>query len=164
MKRDAVSQVLQDPVAHTTSFFLIVVLPRNHEIRNLKPDIGFVLEPPKGIENGIEMGESQLVVKALREAFEIDIGGVDVTIDIASRLGRDVACGHHHAFKSVFARAPRDIDHELTPDDRIVVGKGNAWNLVPQSQRNHLFGTCADASRGVKLCLANAPVLAKTTP
>src|SRR5262245_23265729 len=84
-------------------------------------------------------------------------------IDVASRLRRDVTCGHHHTFKSVFARAPRDIDHELTPDDRIVVSERNAWNFVPQSQRNHLFRARADASRGVKLCLADAPVLAKTT-
>src|SRR4029434_5163946 len=162
VKRHRITQVFHHPVAEFFGFIYVVVFVRNHQIGDLKPNVGFVLEPFQRIQHGFKMGKRQLVIEALGKRFEIDVGGVNVAINLRSRFGSDVDGGDHYAFNSSLARHTGYVDNEFAPDHRIVISKGNARYFTLDRQFDDLLRTRVQALRLVEFRLADAPVLAET--
>ena len=162
MKRNGVAEIFEHPFAEFFGFIRVVILFGYHQIGDLKPDVGFLLEPLERVQHGREMRERQLVIKTLGKRFKIDVSGVDVAINFRSRFGSDVTSGDHHTFKSSLACQARYVDDELAPNHRIVIGEGDARNFMLDRQLDDLLGTRVQALRLIELGLADAPVLAES--
>ena len=104
VKRNRVTEVFHHPFAEAFGFILVVIFVRYHQIGNLEPNVRFVLEPFERVEHRRKVRKGKLVIKALGERFEVDVGGVDVAINFWTRFGGDVTGGDHHAFDSPFPR------------------------------------------------------------
>jgi hypothetical protein len=76
----------------------IVVEGGNDEIGDLEPDTGFVFEPGEHVEDGLEMGESDFAVEIFGEGFEVDVGGVNLVVDVVEGFAGNVAVGDHDGF------------------------------------------------------------------
>jgi hypothetical protein len=78
------------------------------------------------------MREGEFVIKSFSETFEIDIGGIDVTVDLRAGFGCDISGGDHHAAKATLTRYAGDIDHIFAPYDRVVVSESDAGNVMSE--------------------------------
>src|SRR5262245_50352174 len=103
------------------------------------------------------------MIEALGESFEIDIGGVDVAKNLGARLRGDITRSDHDALNAALACEAGNIADKFAPNDRIVIGEGDAGNAAFDGQVDDLFGTRLQATGLVELGLADAPVLTETT-
>ena len=161
VQRNVRAQMLQNPVREPARFAGVVVQRRNHQVGDLEPDIGLVLEPLQRVEHGLEMGKRDLPVEVFAEGFQVDVGCVHVVIDIMESLAGDVAITDHYGAQAVFAGSATDIHHVFAPDRRFVIGKRDRGAAVAQGELGHIFGR---DMRGMDLIAAgfgDVPILAK---
>ena len=69
VQRHIRAEMLQNPVGELPDFARVIVQRGNQEIRDLKPDIRFLLEPRERVEHGLQMRERDAPVKFLRETL-----------------------------------------------------------------------------------------------
>ncbi len=84
------------------------------------------MKPFEGVEHRLQMRQRQVLVEFFGECFQIDIGRVHELEEGASRLGRNVAGRHRDRFDPLLATCFGRVDCVFGPDDRIVVGVGDA--------------------------------------
>ena len=75
------------------------------------------------VEHGVKRARAKLLVEALGERLEIDIGGVHRGEELWSRKLADVARGHRDSLQPDFPAGSRNIDRIFEKDHRIVVGE-----------------------------------------
>src|SRR5439155_9153817 len=95
------------------------------------------------------------------EPLQVHVGRVHVLEDLGARLGGHVAGGHEHVHQAGRARRARDVDRELRPDDRVVVGVGDPLAAGAERQLDDLRRRGGLARVLVDLRLADVPVLAE---
>ena len=100
VKRNIGTEMREDPLGEFVGFRWIVVEGRDHKIGDFEPHIGFVLEPKKGVENGLKVREGDFAVEIFGEGFQIDVSGVDVVVDVVEGFVGDVAVGNHDGFQA----------------------------------------------------------------
>ena len=123
MDWDVWAKLLEDPVAHPSELFRRVVAIGNDEIGDFEPNIRFVFQVTKRIENGFQARIRDLAIEILCKGFEIHIGCVHVNIEFTTRFRRHIACRYRNTLNPERAASLGGIDGVLRPDDRIVVGK-----------------------------------------
>ena len=75
------------------------------------------------IENGVKRARAKLLVEALGERLEIDIGSVHRGEELWSRKLADVARSYRDRLQPDFPAGSRNIDRILEKNHRIVVGE-----------------------------------------
>src|SRR3989344_606544 len=94
VERDLYAKIFGEPSRHLVDFLGAVVMPGNQQCRDLEPDVRLLLDEDERVENGLEMGERELVVEILGESLEIYVGRVHRGVEVSARGFRDVAGGH----------------------------------------------------------------------
>lgn len=158
---DVGTEMGEDPFGEFASFVGIVVERGDDEIGELEPDLGFVFEPGEHVEDGLEMGERDFAVEVFAEGFEVDVGSVNVVVDVVEGFAGDVAVGDHDAFEAVELGGFADVNDVFAPDGGFVVSEGDGIAAVLQSEKRHLFG---GKMLGVDLILmgfGDVPILAE---
>jgi len=161
VERNVGAEMREDPLGELASFVGIVVKRGDDEIGQLKPDSGFIFEPGEHVEDGLQMGESDFAVEIFAEGFEIDVGGVNVVVDVVEGFAGDVAVGDHDGFEAVKLGGFADVNDVFAPDGGFVVGEGDGTAAVLQSEERNLFG---GEMLGVDLILmgfGDVPILAE---
>src|ERR1700676_1019763 len=110
------------------------------------------------------MSQRGLPVETFRKRFQIDVGSVDVIIDIVKRLIRDVSIRDHHRFQSVFLSGLAYIDDILAPDSRLVISKRQRIATMLKRQQRNIFRRNMLGPHLILPRFRNIPVLAKETP
>src|SRR5208337_4540233 len=85
MERHVRTEILENPGAQPLDFGMRVVLAWDQERRDLEPDLGLVLQVGERIEHSAERAGAELLVEGFGEALEVDVGGIDVAIELSSR-------------------------------------------------------------------------------
>jgi hypothetical protein len=161
VERDVGAEMLENPFAELAGFGGIVVEGGDDEIGELKPDVGFVFEPGEHVEDGLEMGERDFAVEILGEGFEVNVGSVNVVVDVVESFARDVAVGDHDGFEAVGLGGFADVNDIFAPDGGFVVGEGDGIAAVLLGEERNLFGR---EMLGVDLILmgfGDVPILAE---
>ena len=93
------------------------------------------------VEHRLQVRQRDLAVEVFGEGLQVDVGGVDVAIDVEEGLARDVAVGDHHVVEASGVRLARDVDDVLAPDRRLVVGEGDVRRaMLERDSRRRLPG------------------------
>src|SRR5438094_7393406 len=85
------SQIFREPLARAMQLGLAVVLARNEQRRDFKPDVRFVSKIFEGIEHRTELGKTKPVIKGICECFKIDICRIHVPVKLRTRVVGNVA-------------------------------------------------------------------------
>src|SRR6267142_4289127 len=123
VQRDVGAEVGEDPIGEFARLGGIIVQGGNHQVGDFEPDIGLVFEPLQRFENGLQMSEGNLAVETFGEGFQVDIGGVNVIVDVVEGFASDVTVRNHHPFQSILFRGLADVDYVFAPDGWLVVGE-----------------------------------------
>jgi len=83
--RDVGPKVIDDPACHRVRLVRRVVQPGDHEIRDLEPHAGLVLEVLERLQHGLQPAGADAVVEVVRKGLQIDVGGVPVTVEVGAR-------------------------------------------------------------------------------
>src|SRR5580658_2775188 len=110
------------------------------------------------------MRKCSLPVETLRESFEIDVGSVDMVIDIVKCLVGNVAVRNHYRFQPVFLRSLTNIDNILAPDSRLVIRERQRIATMLEGQQRNLFRRNMLGPHLILPRLRNVPILAKEAP
>jgi hypothetical protein len=65
------SRMLDDPLCHCIYFTVGVILARNQQVGNLKPDIGFVLQVMQRFQYRLQVPAGDLPVKSFGEGLSV---------------------------------------------------------------------------------------------
>ena len=161
VQRHIVAQVLQHPAAQLLELRVAIVQRRNDQVGDLEPHVGFVPQPPQRIEHRLQMRERDLAVERFGERLQIDVGGINVAVDVEECLARDVAVRHHHGVQAGVVRLARDVDDVLAPDGRLVVGERQMRRVMLQRDVHHMLRAQAQRVDLIGLGLGDVPVLAE---
>src|SRR5208337_3322166 len=161
VERDVGAEMRENPFGELAGFDGIVVERGNDEIGELKPDASFVLEPGKHVEDGLEMGEGEFAVEIFGEGFEVDVGGVNVVVDVVEGFAGDVAVGDHDGSKAVGLSGFADVNNVFAPDGGFVVGEGDGIAAVLQGEERNLFGGKVLGVDLVLMGFGDVPILAE---
>ncbi len=137
MERDVGAEMREDPFGELAGFGRIVVERGDDEIGELKPDAGFVFEPGKHVEDRLQMGEGEFAVEIFGEGFEVDVGGINVVVDVVEGFAGDIAVGDHDGFEAMGLGGFADVNNVFAPDGGFVVGEGDGIAAVLQGEEGN---------------------------
>src|SRR5205823_1832114 len=104
---------------------LAVVLARNKQRRDFKPDVRFTSEIFEGIEDRTELGKTEPMIKGVSECFKIDICRIHVPVKLRTRVVGNIAGSDSDRLDSTLATSLCHIDRVLGEDNRIIVGESD---------------------------------------
>ena len=107
------------------------------------------------------MREGNFAVKLFGEGLEVDVGGVNVAVDILERFARDVAVGDHDCFQAEGFGGFADVDDVFTPDGRFVVGEGNGVAAIFYCEERDFLGGKVFGVDLIVVGFGDVPVLAE---
>src|ERR1700682_1807530 len=110
------------------------------------------------------MRQGNLSIKIFRERLKVDVGGIDMIVNVVKRLASYVPIGDHHRFQPVILRRPANVDNVLAPDGRFVISESNRLATVLEGKQRHIFRRNALRAHLILPRLGNVPVLAEKTP
>lgn len=143
----------------------IIVESRDEQGRHLDPDPEFPHEFD-GIQDRLQPRLTRVLVKLVSKAFEINVGGRQMRLDVADRLGCRITVGDKHAAHPTAVRRGGAILGPFHEDGRFSVGKRNCLRAALTGSIGKLLGrqlVPRDAAVGMRV-LANFVVLAMRTP
>ena len=158
---DIGAEIGEDPFGELASFVAVVVERGDDEIGELNPDTGFVFEPSEHVEDGLQMGEGDFAVEVFAKGFEIDVGGVNVVVDVVEGFVSDVAVGDHDGFKAVKLGGFADVNDVFAPDGGFVVGEGDGITAVLLGEERNLFGRKVLGVDLILMGFGDVPILAE---
>ncbi len=161
VERNVGAEMGEDPFGELASFGGIVVKGGNHEIGDFEPDGGFVFEPLESLQDGFEVGESNLAIEIFGEGFEIDVGGIDVVVNVVKSFASDVAIGDHDGFEAIGPGGFANVDDVFAPDGGFVVGEGDGVTTVLQGEFGNVLGRNVARVDLIVMGLRDVPVLAE---
>src|SRR5579862_657380 len=107
------------------------------------------------------MRERDLSVEIFGERFQVDIGGVNVIVDIVESIPRDVAVADHHGSQAVLFGSPADVHDVFAPNGGLVVGEGDGRTAVMQRELWQVFGRNMSGTHLIAAGFGDIPILAK---
>ena len=161
VERNAGAEMREDPFGELAGFGGIVVERGDDEIGELEPDAGFVLEPGEHVEDGLQVGKGDFAVEVFGKGFEVDVGSVNVVVDVVEGFAGDVAVGDHDGFEAVELGGFADINDVFAPDGGFVVGEGDGIAAVLQGEKRHLFGRKVLGVDLILMGFGDVPILAE---
>jgi len=164
VERDVGAEMREDPFGELAGLVGIVVERGDDEIGELKPDVGFVFEPGKHVEDGLQMGEGDFAVEIFGEGFEVDVGGINVVVDVVEGFAGDVAVGDHDGFEAVRLGGFADVNDVLAPDGGLVVGEGDGIAAVLQGEEGNLLRREVLGVELVLMGFGDVPILTEEAP
>jgi len=163
VQRNIRAQIGENPVGEFASFGGIIVERGDHEIGDLKPDVGFLLEPFQSFEHGREMRQRDFSVEMFGQGFEVNVGGVDMVVDVVEGFAGDVAVGDHDGFEAVGLGGLADVDDVFAPDGGFVVGEGDGSAAVFFGEQRNVFGRDVFGVDLILVGFGDVPILAEET-
>ena len=85
VQRHIDAEVLADPGALGGDLGVAVVLSGNEQRGDLDPHVGFVPQVDERVEHVGQMPDADPVIELLGERLEVDVGGVDVPVELGAR-------------------------------------------------------------------------------
>ena len=161
VERHVGPEMLHEPGAERLDLGRRVVLPRNEERRDFEPDVGLVLEIDQRVEHGLERARAELLVEALGERLEVDVGGVHVAVELGARLGAHVAGRDGDVREPARAAGVGHVDRVFQEDDRVVVGVGDRAAAAPLGRERDPLGRGPLLQTVERAGLGDVPVLAE---
>jgi len=161
MERHVGTEMLEDPGAQRLEVGRRVVLARDQERSDLEPDPSFVLQVGERLEHSTERAGAEFLVEGFREALEVDVGGIDVAIELLSRRIAHVAGGNGDRFDAPRATSFGDVDRVFDEHDRIVVGERDGPAAAPDCRVRDCLGRGLLGKPVEFPRLGNVPVLAE---
>ena len=73
------AQVFCNPKGHIFDFRHGVVLPRDQQVGQFEPDIGFFFQVDQCFEDGIKVCAAEFPVKTFCECLQVNVGGIQMT-------------------------------------------------------------------------------------
>src|SRR5262249_34914782 len=140
-----------------------IVLTRDQQCCDLEPHTGFGFQVLERLEHRRQRSATDLVVEALGESLEINIGSVHVAIKLGTWLGTHVTGGDRYALDATLATCMRGIYRVLQEYDGIVVGECDAGPPEPLGRLGELCGARAVGEFVHLARLRHVPILAKST-
>ena len=89
------------------------------------------------------MRERDSPVEIFGERFEVDVGCIDMVVDVVKRFMSDIAVRDHHGVQAVLAGGVADVDDVLAPDGRLVVGEGEMRRVTLERRSTTCSGLSA---------------------
>ena len=123
----------RDPPALGLDLVVGVVLAGDEQRRDLEPDVGLVHEVAQRVEHRLQVRAAELEVELVGERLEVDVRRVHLRVELAARLGVDVAGRHRDRLHAARMAGVGDVHRVLGEDHRVVVGERDA--LAAQAQR-----------------------------
>jgi len=120
-----------DPARHRIGFSRRVIQSRDHQIRDLEPHGGLVLEVLERIEHGPEPAGADTAIEVVAERFQVDVGGVHVAVELRSRSAVHVAGSDGDRLQAALSACVGDVCRVLHKDHGIIVGKRDALAAEP---------------------------------
>ena len=118
------SHLFGDEPGNPFKFLLGVVVLGNNEGGDLQPDPQpLVFED--GVEDFAEFRMDDLPVKLFREAFQVDIGGIEIGADLGQGRGSDVAVSHENVLEPRVFGKDRGVVGIFIEDGGLRVGIGD---------------------------------------
>jgi len=151
VQRHVGAKIRKNPVGELARFRFVVVERGNHQICELEPDIRFIFQAQKCFEDWREMRQRDFAVELFGEGFQVDVGGVDVIVNIVKGFARDIAVRHHDGFQAALVSHGANVDDVLGPDGGLVIRKRNRGAAVVDREFDDLRGF---EMRGVHLIAA----------
>ena len=126
MERHLRPEPLGHPAGQPLHLVVGVVPPGDEQGGQLGPDAGLLDQVLQRLQHRRQVGEAELLVEAVGEGLEVDVGRVHAGEQLATRLGADVAVGHRHRLEASGPAGLGHVDGILGEDHRVVVGEGHA--------------------------------------
>ena len=101
-----------------------------------------MLEIEEAVEHGTEFSKRDLLVEILIERFEVDVGGIEMSIEIFPSFGRDISGRNGDGFDILLMARLGDVDGVLHENRRVVVGEGDAFALQVARDLRKRLRTC----------------------
>jgi hypothetical protein len=130
VKRYVGAEFFAYPVGEFLDFGRAVVLAGNQKGGDLQPAVSLVVNVSEDVEDGLQVGDAELVIEAVGECFEIDIGGIHDGEKLAGWFRVDIAGSHRDIADAQLATGKRGVDGVFGEDHRVVVGVGNGVGTV----------------------------------
>lgn len=158
---DVGAEMREDPFGELAGFGGIVVERGDNEIGELEPHAGFVFEPGEHVQHGLKMSESDFAVEVFGEGFEVDVGGVNVVVDVVEGFAGDVTVGDHDGFEAVELGGFADVNDVFAPDGGFVVGEGDGIAAVLLGEERNLLGRKVLGIDLILMGFGDVPILAE---
>ena len=113
------------------------------------------------MQHGREVGERDFAVEIFRERFEVDVGGVDVVIDIVKGFPGDIAICDHDGFQAVGPGGFADVADVFAPDRGFIVGEGNGVAAIFEGESGDVLGREVARLNLIVVGFGDVPVLAE---
>ena len=133
----------------------------NDQVRDFDPGLALVDQPAERIEHRLQPPGAIVAIELVGEALQIDVGGVHRFVERRPGGLGDIAGGDRHGLDAQgMARLGR-VDGVFRPDDRIVVGKGDAAAAEPRGGGGDGLGLGLFAGRLNVAAPRHGPILAE---
>ena len=139
MQRHVRPEIAQNPFGKLPGFGRIIIQGWNHQVGDLKPHRRFVLQPRQRLQHRLKVCQRDFSVKILTEGLEVDVGRIDMIVNVMEGVVGDVAIGDHDRFEAQFPGLFANVDDVFAPDGRLVIGERDGLATVFQSQQRHVF-------------------------
>src|SRR6516164_10552880 len=155
------AEVVPNPRAFGGDFRVAVVASGNQQSGDLQPHLRLMPQVYQCIQDIVQMTDADLAVEVFRERLQVDVGGVDVPVELGAGLPTHVPGRNRNRFDSPVVAGVGDISGVLPEDRRVVVGECHTatTQFVGGSGDVHrvaLAGQCVDLAR-----FGDIPVLTK---
>ena len=155
------AEVLPDPRAFGGDLGVAVVASRNEQGGDLQPHVGLVPQVEQGVQHVVQTPDADLAVEVFGERLQVDVGGINVPIELGAGRSTHVSGRHRDGFDSPVVARIGDIGGVLPEDRRIVVGECHTATTQFVSSAGDVVGS-GPAGQGIDLArLRDIPVLAK---
>src|ERR1700690_4147368 len=105
------------------------------------------------------MGEGDFAVEIFGEGFQVNVGCVNVVVDIVESVVGDVAVGDHDGLQAVGFGGFADINDVFAPDGGLVVGEGDGIAAIFERKTGYIFGRNLFCMDLILMRFGNVPVL-----
>src|SRR6202041_4065869 len=112
---------------------------------------------------GLQMRQRGAAVKGLGEGFQVDVGRVNMIVDVVEGLACDVTVRDHNRFDAVLLRSVTDVYDVFAPYGRFVVGEGDRRASVADGEHHDVLRGHEGRPHLVCARFRYVPVLAEKT-
>src|SRR6516162_5126196 len=117
------AEVVPNPRAFGGDFRVAVVASGNQQSGDLQPHLRLMPQVDQCVQDIVQMTDTDLAVEVFGERLQVDVGGVDVPVELGAGLPTHVSGRHRDGFDAQVVAGVGDISSVLPEDGRVVVGE-----------------------------------------
>ena len=161
MERYIGAEFFGNPTGEFLDFLRAVILAGDEQGGDFQPATGFVVDVGEDVEDGLQVGDAELVIETVGEGLEINVGSIHHSEKFTRRFRVDVAGGYCHIANAQLAAGEGRVDGVFGEDHRIIVGVGNGIGTVAFGGLGNGLRTGAVHQAVHVFRLGDVPVLAE---